>query len=192
VADGSADVRAALGDRGPWEHVRVSEDIASAVWELMTDLAIPHRRLRGLIERLEEDFEADNAGYGQLRGLSDEEWRAVVSDQIGQSARAIRDNLIEARLHQRELEGIVGGDGVRYPERAKQKDTILRGAQMDMAITGCMRALGSALDCLAATAIGILRMPFSIQRASFSQIGKTLEPKQLAKAPQTSRKRGLT
>lgn len=53
---------------------------------------------------------------------------------------------------------------------------------MDMEITGCVRALGSALDCLAAVAIGVLRMPYSIQRASFADLTKVVSPKTLASA----------
>jgi hypothetical protein len=53
---------------------------------------------------------------------------------------------------------------------------------MDMEITGCVRALGSALDCLAAVAVGVLRMPFSIQRASFVDLTKAIPAKTLAAA----------
>jgi hypothetical protein len=48
---------------------------------------------------------------------------------------------------------------------------------MDMAITGCVRAMGSALDCLAAVAIGVLRTPTSITRASFGQLANFVKSK---------------
>jgi hypothetical protein len=134
----------------------------SAAWELMSDLAIPHLHQRGLIEQLEHDFSAAEAGYRSLHAIADEKQRAVVSDQILQSAIAVRQNLVEARLHQRELDGIVGPDGLRFPEGEKIKDTLVQDAKIDMAITGSVRALGSALDCLAAVAIGVLRIPSGV------------------------------
>jgi hypothetical protein len=143
-------------------------------------MAISHRHLRDLIEQLEDEFSPDDGGYRQLRALTDPVQLAVVSDQICVTGAAIRDNLVEARLHQQHLVDIVGNEGVRYPEKATYMDTLRRGAEMDMAITGCTRALGSALDCLGAVAIGVLRMPFPITRGSFGDIARVVEPKTLA------------
>ncbi|HJZ34939.1 MAG TPA: hypothetical protein VJ204_01605 [Solirubrobacterales bacterium] len=139
-------------------------------WDVLADCGVETTRLRALIERLAGDFGADQGGYRQMAAITDKETRAVVCDQIGQSAFSISENLLEARLHQRQLEEIVGPDGVRFPQRASAKDTVYRGAEMDMAITGCVRAMGSALDCLAATAIGVMRAPTSITTASFGRL----------------------
>lgn len=153
----------------------------STAWEVLKDHAIPHVYLRELVDQLIADFDADALGYAQLHAIPNDEQRAVVSDEICQSAIAIRENFLQARLHQRQLDAIAGADGVRFPARATAKDTVLRGAEVDMAITGCVRALSSVLDGLGAVAVGVLRLPFSLHRAAFTNISQAVEPKPLAK-----------
>ena len=148
-----------------------------ARWDVLEDCGIETARLRPLVEQLDCNFFADDGGYRQLHAISDEEQRAVVSDQISQSIFAVSENLLEARLHQRQLEEIVGPEGVKFPDQAAAKDTVYRGAEMDMAITGCVRAMGSTLDCLAATAIGVMRIPSSITTASFGRLATFTESK---------------
>jgi hypothetical protein len=50
-----------------------------------------------------------------------------------------------------------------------------------MHLTGVVRALGSALDCLAAVAIGVLRIPKSLQRAGLPTLSTQLRDELLGK-----------
>lgn len=136
-------------------------------WRVLRDRGITVTHLRPLIQELHDTFSADDGGFGALARIADPVLRAVVSDQICQSAYGISENLLEAQLHQEQLARIVGDQGLQMPKRDTAEDAVVRGAEMDMAITGCVRAIGSALDCLAATAIGVLRIPESITKASF-------------------------
>jgi hypothetical protein len=148
----------------------MEQGIENTSWELLDDLVISRRYLRELVEEVESDFSAADGGYRQLRALADPIQLAVVADQICMTSSAIRSNLIEARLHQRQLAQILGEDGVPFPAEATYGEVLQRSAEMDMAITGCARAMGSALDCLGALAVGVMRMPCSIARASFRDI----------------------
>lgn len=141
-----------------------------ARWRVLEGRGLQAKHLRALVDELHDSFSADDGGYKALSQISDEMQRAVVSDQIAQSAYAIGENLLEAHLHQKQFTDIVGADGVAMPTKDTVEATVLRGAEMDMAITGCVRAMGSALDCLAATAIGVLRIPRSITKASFRDL----------------------
>jgi len=152
----------------------------NAWWSLLGEYAISHKHLRELIEQFEADFSPGDGGYRQLDGLTDPVQQAVVSDQICLTSVAIRANLVEARLHQRQFAAIVGDDGARYPTPETLKKTLRQGSEMDMAITGCTRALGSALDCLGAVGIGVLRMPYPITSGSFRDIDREMSPKVLA------------
>jgi hypothetical protein len=136
-------------------------------WQVLQKRGITIDHLRLLVEELHGAFSPVDGGFISLGRIPNELQRAVVSDQICQSAYAIAENLLEAHLHQEQLANIVGAEGVAMPTKETAEATVLRGAEMDMAITGCVRAMGSALDCLAATAIGVLRIPLSITRASF-------------------------
>jgi hypothetical protein len=138
-------------------------------WRVLRDRGITVEHLQPLVDELHGAFTADDIGFAALGRIPDPVLRAVVSDQICQSVYAISENLLEAQLHQEQLTGIVGDRGLRMP-KGDGEATVVRGAEMDMAITGCVRAIGSALDCLAATAIGVLRIPESITKASFSTL----------------------
>jgi hypothetical protein len=160
----------------------MEQGIENTTWELLDDLAIKRTHLKELIEQLESDFSAGDGGYRQLRALVDPIQRAVVSDQISMSASAVRSNLIEARLHERQLSAIFGDSGVPFPTEATYGEVLRSNAERDMAIIGCTRAMGSALDCLAAVAVGVMRMPRSITQASFLDIERVATGKSMTSA----------
>jgi hypothetical protein len=54
-----------------------------------------------------------------------------------------------------------------------------------MAITGITRALGSALDCITAVAIGVLRVPLSIHQAGYGHMRRLVDAGVLAKGTPT-------
>jgi hypothetical protein len=97
----------------------------------------------------------------------------------------VAENLLEARLHQERL-AERAGDGISFPTKTTVKSRIREGAEMDMEIAGWARALCSSLDCLAACAIGILRIPLSIQRAQLSNLNSIPDLKKKATPAQQS------
>jgi hypothetical protein len=148
----------------------MEQGIENTAWELLDEFAIKRTYMKELIDQLEPDFSVAEGGYRQLKALSDPIQQAVVSDQICMSASAVRSNLIEARLHQRQLSEVLGDSGVPFPTEATYGEVLRQNAERDMAIIGCTRAMASALDCLGAVAIGVTRMPRSITQASFLDI----------------------
>lgn len=121
-------------------------------------LRIDHLRL--LTRRLEEDFRIDHWGYAQLADVGDVRRRAILSDYILASAESVVTNLQEARTAELDY-GALTAEGIRYADGVRLDDT-----RQDMLIASFFRAFGSTLDCLAGTAIGVLRVPRAIVRAS--------------------------
>src|SRR4051812_24683187 len=65
-----------------------------------------------LAGRLQADISAEAWGYRQLDDLDDERQRATVSDQIHNAAQGLAENLVEARLHERDVRELVGPNGM--------------------------------------------------------------------------------
>ena len=154
-----------------------------ARYELMRELGVRCDDAFALREQLDADFSVADRGFPQLMDVTDEGDRAIASDLIAASMRAVVENLLEARLHQDRVTAALEG-GVRHPRASWIKGDIQRGAEIDMDIAGWGRALCSALDCLAAVAIGILRVPLSIQRAALSHLNSLPDLMHKATAPQ--------
>jgi len=146
-------------------------DATDVWWSYVASRGVVCSRTRSLVERLEVDFRAADGGYAALHALPMPQ-RAVVSDQIVGATQAIVRNLIEARLSQEDMaELLQGGATLDDPTH----DAQARDTREDMAFVGFFRGIGSALDNLAAATIGVLRLPRSIRRASFSVILKLNE-----------------
>jgi hypothetical protein len=142
------------------------QDATDAYWEYTASIGIQSDRLRALEDRLEEDFRAADGGYASLRELPMLQ-RAVVSDQVLVGSQGVIRNLTEARLHEQDINDLLA-DGVRFAEATPTAHE--HGARVDLSFVGFFRGIGSALDCMAATAIGVLRLPLSIRRASFPRL----------------------
>lgn len=93
--------------------------------------------------------------------------RAVVSDQLRSSADAVASNLFEARLHEIDFAALISSDGIGLAASVEEH---LADARRDMHLTGFFQAFGSTLDCLAATALAVLRAPRSLQKADFNDL----------------------
>lgn len=144
-----------------------SSDAEAAFWSFVDSIGVRHDRLKALIERLEADFRASHGGYATLEAL-ELPLRAVASDQILGGAQSAIDNLVEACLHKDDASSLLAA-GEKMSD-AGTVDSWRVQARRDMALIGFFRAMGSTLDCLAASTIGILRLPYSIRRAAFSQL----------------------
>lgn len=138
--------------------------------ELLDKFAIKTAHLLALADRLDADFTVADRGFAQFSDITNEYDRAIISDQISTSAGSTVTNLLEARLHQGHIVDRVGAEGIRFPTSDTALDRLLEGTETEMDITGWGRALCSALDCLAACAIGVLRIPNSLLRAQFSHL----------------------
>lgn len=132
-------------------------------WAAAASLGLSTAPIRDLASRLNGDLVADAWGFEQFADIDDVVQRAVCSDQVYGAANAIGTNLIEAALHLRDFRELLG-NGVAQP---RTEADMLVHATFDLHIVGFFRAFGTTLDCLAAVATGILRIPRSIQRASF-------------------------
>lgn len=140
-------------------------------WQIFEDRGVTVDRIRALDERLHSDFDPAAWGFAQLAGLGEGEQRAVVSDLILGAVLAIHTNLLEVELHRATAANIEGG-GLPMPRPEHWEEDRVRLVELQMHIAGFFRAFGSCLDCLAAAAIGILRIPLSIQKASFQTVDR--------------------
>src|SRR4051812_1554900 len=94
------------------------------LWDVLSELGVQHSRLRELWETLRSDFDSSDFGFRSMSMIPDDLQRAVVSDQICQTARAIASNLLEAKLHHEEFSVSLGADGIRFPDEATVRNTL--------------------------------------------------------------------
>lgn len=119
-----------------------------------------------LADRLITDFSVVDRGFRQLAAIRDERERASVSDEACQAVLAVGANLMEARLHEKDLAALVGA-GLPLPATGSPPAHYESQARVDQHLAGFFRACGSTVDCLAAAAIGLLLAPRGIRRASY-------------------------
>lgn len=131
-------------------------------------------QLDGLARRLADDLKVEWWGYEQLADLADERQRAIVSDQILTTVDGVGTNLQEASDHSSASIALVGPNGRAMPDPERPKE-VQEMCDLDREMVGFFRAAGSVLDCLAGAAIGVLRLPLSIQRADASSLGRLTE-----------------
>lgn len=125
--------------------------------------------------------------------------RIAISDYLLRVVESVGVNLVEARLHQldslaafeAEDEFIAravdydnrGAIEVKMPPRTRPLDDLPRLLR-DLQIAGFFRAIGSALDCLAAAVVGVLGMPERIQFADLGTVVKGLAKPIAANSPE--------
>ncbi len=154
---------------------KTPESSSDAYWKLLSEHGVEVPCHKTLTDVLKAEFDPVQWGYAQLSDLGDEDLRAVTSDQILTTADAVSDNLMEAQLHSEELKDLF--DQLRYPNANTVVNETLRSFQLNMHVAGFFRAIGSALDCLAAYSIGTLRLPYSITKAAFNNLRFCKPPK---------------
>lgn len=159
-------------DMGNPDSIPAAGDPAFRWENVASSLGVEVSRVRILIERLHSDLSLEDSGYVQLGDIADEFARAVASDQIRGAADAIATNLFEVRLHEQDYNALIPDEGLKMPDDV---DSLVERARLDMHLTGFFQAFGSVLDCIAGTAIGVLRLPRSIQRADFNDL-RILDP----------------
>lgn len=138
-------------------------------WSVLLEEGVRVVRLRHLVERLDADFDVDAGGHRQLRAINDPFELAVVSDLVARSAGGVAENLLEARVAQRDAEALMPAGGSKLTRRSSGREHVLRNARLDMAIGTLTACLSSAFDCIAACAIVVMRIAKPIKRAQLSQ-----------------------
>lgn len=153
--------------------------------EMNRQLGIVTPGLTELTEILWNSYSTDAWGLAQFVSIADEEQRAVASDLVLSAAEGIEVNLFELALCELDLGRLVGPNGRTMPGPETTIEELIDLKRVHRAITDFARAFGSTLDCLAATTIGVLGLPRSIQGASGSSLLSFPELPQMA--PQAQR-----
>lgn len=125
--------------------------------------------------------------------------RIVISDYLIRATESIETNLVEARLHLFEAmsafdeEDAFMSRAVDYDEQGRAQLSIpprTRGSDdlnrflRDLHIAGFFRAVGSALDCLAATVVGVAAIPQRIQFADLGNVRRFLQRPMVPGSPE--------
>lgn len=135
--------------------------------ELRAALGTSVPDLAQLLATLRNGLTSDAWGFSQLADIADEEQRAVVSDQVLSAAEGLQDALVDAGISAYEVRDLTGPNGIAYAAREDSLNDMLKGQKLRRAVASFFDATGTALDCLAAVLIVVVRMPLSVQRADY-------------------------
>lgn len=140
-------------------------------WGAASQIGVRVERLRRLVAELQTDFRPEDWGFAHYDDIQDLRQRAIVSDQVLTAADAVLTNLVEARVCEIDYSERAD-EGIRF----RDVQDLAHNTRLDLAVVGYFRAFGSALDCLSAVVIGLLRVPSSIQKASMHRDLFDLDP----------------
>lgn len=132
---------------------------------------------------MDADLDLDEYGIGWWELPT---WqRILISHQLIEAVGDVCKNLLEAKVHhsswldRRETEReqlrykpMAGGFTV--PRHGDSPDDDLSGAVLSAHMTGFFRAIGSTLDCLGATIIGVAGLPTDLRYGDWKSAGKAL------------------
>lgn len=141
-----------------------------------------------LVKEIFSDFDANSFGIWWWNSLPTKE-RILISDYLYQCASDIETNLVEAKLHYLEwldarersnekiadaiLRDSSGNIKIKMPPSKSPLDDLSQKLEK-MHICGFFRAIGSSLDCLGASIIGVLALPVSLRRSDIGKAEKAL------------------
>jgi len=131
--------------------------------ELARAVGLRVGELARLGELLHADFQVGHWGYAQFSDLADVRLQAILSDHLLAASEAVLTNLLEARVAEMDYNEVAG------PGESYTPEISIEGIRADSEIIEFFRAFGSTLDCLAGVAVGVLRVPRSIVKASMSR-----------------------
>ena len=180
-----------------------AEDELKAEDRVSARLGLIMPKLRALIGAVFNDLDATNHGIGWWADDVDVKRRVLIGDHLLQLTVGISRNLIEARLHELEIEEIFDNetdsinsrlvtDGSNKYLLADFPDALseLWIPLADAHIVGFLRAIGSALDCLGSAAIGVLALPADLFRSDWATLRRVLS-KQLERPDEMVTSEGL-
>ena len=142
-----------------------------------------------LAEEIFNDLDENDFGISWWNNLPKEE-RILISDYLYQCAGDIETNLVEAKLHFLEWLSAKEKSNDRIANAIYRDSTGKLDFKMPPPITplddlpdalkalhicGFFRAIGSILDCLGATIIGVLALPKDLRKASIDNTEKALK-----------------
>lgn len=152
---------------------------------LLRRLGVALPSTQRLAQELIGDLDENAFGIAWWGGASIQR-RILVSDQLVVCARSIITNTRDARLHRLEARHgwaehaarfAAAGPGpqpqVLYPVPTTPVDDLSR-LLAELHVAGFFRAVGSALDCLAATIVGVLALPIRILRTDLNEVRRRL------------------
>lgn len=141
-----------------------------------------------LVEEIFDDLDTNSFGVRWWGSLLAQE-RILISDYLYQCVKGIEDNLVEAKLHYLEwvdarkkndnkIVNVIFRDKfgefqIKMPPSKNAQDDLLNKLE-GMHICGFFRAIGSSLDCLGATIVGVLALPISLRRSDITKAEKAL------------------
>jgi|GEM_PF-2906286 len=144
------------------DHRPAVKDRASAIAD---QLGVATPNLVALSKRVIEDYDPNVWGLRRLRGIDDVTERAVASDLVVSSLAGVTTAVIDVGLRQHQHAKLLGPNGRTMPGPTTTIGDHLEGVEMDACVTDCVRAIGSVLDCLAATTALLTGAPLKVQRA---------------------------
>jgi hypothetical protein len=124
--------------------------------------------LSALSKRVISEYEPNTWGLHRFAAIADEVDRAVASDLVVSSLAGASTAVTAMGLRQRRHSALIGPNGrtMPGPDASIQEHEDL--IEIDACVTDCLRAVGSVLDCLAATAALLTGTPLKVQRAEGS------------------------
>jgi hypothetical protein len=143
---------------------------------------------RSLAEEIFSDFDPQFHGVNWWISLPEME-RILISDYLYQVVTSINTNLVEAKLHLLELRDAREGSNQRIADAVKVDDRgnlsvklpphisaydHLPGRLQELHVAGFLRSIGSCLDCLGATVIGVLGLSTKLRKSDINKAEQTM------------------
>lgn len=157
---------------------------------LLEALALKLDGTRRLESEIRRDLDVERHGIGWWSSGLDTKRRILIGDHLLLCASSLTTNLVEAAVHLLEAQGAaenierrlvgavrVSADGravVDFPPSTCPEQDV-QGVLVRMHVVGCVRALASALDCLAAVVVGVLAIPSRIFKTKYRDAIDDLE-----------------
>ena len=124
--------------------------------------------LDALRARVIENYLPDAWGLTRFAGIADVTDRAVASDLVVSSLEGARTAVIAVGLRERQHAELLGPNGRTMPGPETNLDEYLELFELDACVTDCVRAVGSAMDCMVAASVLLTGAPLKVQRAEGS------------------------
>ena len=141
-----------------------------------------------MFEAIAGDLSEEFFGIGWWAPHPDKHRRILISDHLLLCAQGVEANIIEARLHLLELREardkvatimvnrvIAGPSGLPQIISHKRAGEELPSVMATLHLGGLLRAVGSALDCMAAVITGVTALEMNILFADFFRTLKSLQ-----------------
>src|SRR5689334_15475020 len=106
-----------------------------------------------LERRIIDDYDAEAWGLERYSSIANATDRAVASDLLISLLDGVKTAVLDLAISSDRYAALVGPNGRTMPGPETTLESRVEVAELETASTGCFRALGSALDCLAALAI---------------------------------------